>query len=284
MAYNQIIKELCETSNNEIKQDRLKYLNEYLTQLFELQVNSESIYKELVGYGCKFNDWSEEKDIKLQEECKLVCNEKIWFNSNYNWSQLHLKGRDIFSYIKVYVSLRQSNVADIFIQTVVQLLKAKSTSFAAKISNQGRYETFVFWVEKKDFLILQDVLKPYEKYKPLKFIAYFGDYGISREFSSSQNDAFSELISTHFATIKHSDEVDVLKLFDIAIKKTDERKYNFNPLTLVVIVKTLFVLLGKTTINSNDFLFNDSENLWRRSRDTKRDYAELKDKIKKKIV
>lgn len=279
--YDQITKELCKNSQNEVKQDRLRYLDEYLKQLFKSHRDSESIYKELVGYGRKFNDWSNEKNIQLEEKCKLACNKKILFNSNYNWSQIHLQGRDIFSFIKVYVSLKQSDVSDIFIQTVVQLLRAKSSSFAAKISNQGRHETFIFWVDKRDFLILQEALKPYEKYKPLKFIPYFGDYGISREFSSSQNDAFSELIAAHFATIKDVKEVDILKLFEIALKKTDENRYNFNPLTLVVIIKTLFLLLGKTTINSNDFLLNDSESLWSHSRDIKRDYAKLKDKIKK---
>ncbi len=285
MRYNQIIKELCEISDKEVDLNKLNDLNEYLKQLFRLYKDesnyprAESIYKELVGYGCKANDWNAEKNSELEEKCKKLCDRKIWFNSNYNWSQVHLDGRNIFSYIKVYVSLEQSDVADIFIQTIEELLKVKSASFAAKISNQGRHETFVFWVEKKDFLILQELLKPYRKQKPLKLIAYYDDYGISKEFSSSQNDAMSELIAEHFKKTDYIEDVNVARLFEIALQKTDRKKYNFIPQTLPVLFKTLFVLLGKADIKSDDFLLNDEEKLWDRSgcKKAERDYSRLKE-------
>ncbi len=284
MIYEEEIEKLYYACKKHGNEEKVHELNEYMKKLYKIYLQAdrydkaEVIYKELVGYKQKPNDYKGNIAEILKQRCEKIRPDILYYNNNYDWLTILFKekNRNIFSYIKVYLSFEDTNISQIFMDTVCELLKRQNDSFAAKISNQGRYEDVIFWVCKKDYFFLTQQLQHLKKTKPLRFIPYDkNNYGISREFSSSQNDAFSAILERHFSSIDNEDKINFEALLPCAIELCDEKKYNFHPKSLINIVKTLIIISGKDEVE-NDILLSDDNDFWEYEPNKKLDYSLLK--------
>ena len=107
------------------------------------------------------------------------------------------------------------------------------------------------------------------------FIAYFDDFGISREFSGmddSHNDAQAHIISDYFKTIGNVSDVDLEDMYNNYIQKWNADIYEEqefgrfreqNALSFIVINDTLDALLGISKLSDDSLLLSGDPKIWR---------------------
>ncbi len=286
MIYEEEIEKIYYACKRPFDKKKVHEINDYMKKIYKAYLKTdrcdkaEVIYKELVGYKQKSNDYQRGVAESLKQRCEKIRPDVLCYNDNYDWLTILFKekNKNIFSYIKVYLSFEGANISQIFMDTVCELLQRQNDSFAAKISNQGRYEDMIFWVCKKDYFFLTQKLQNLKKTKPLRFIPYDkNNYGISREFSISQNDAFSTILERHFSSIDNEDKISFDALLPCAIDLCDEKKYNFHPKSLINIAKTLTIISGKDEVVEDDILLSDNEYFWEYGLDDNLNYSLLKE-------
>lgn len=178
--------------------------------------------------------------------------------------------------IKVYACFNNTDIQSIFVDSLKNLLKNASDSFAAKIATFNRSDQMCYWISTNDFIYLEHFFRPYfnDMVKTLPFISYKGRLGISKDFpgvDDSHNSIQAHIIADYLKTTHCVDEVDLEDMYNNYIAKWngdiyEETDYggfkNCSALSFVVILDTLDAILANTEFTEDSLLLSDDERLW----------------------
>lgn len=182
-------------------------------------------------------------------------------------------------YIKVTISVKGCRPAAIFISAVHELLENAEHEFQAKLTKYERRESMVFWLTRGDFFLLEMYMKHYEDYliQALPFIAYRGKLGISRDLYGvgSHHSVQSELLQNYFDRTKKKDiRIEaiyqyLLDSWNDVLPGTDgcdpfQRSpyVTWDAQMLVILLESLFVILGIHEISDEHIFLNNDRQLW----------------------
>ena len=196
--------------------------------------------------------------------------------------------------IKVYACFKNSNIQNVFVDSLRHLLKNASQSFAAKIAKHNRSDQMCYWLSLDDFKYLEDFFTPYSEEMALSmpFVAYKGKLGISKDFPGidhSHNSTQAHIIADYLKTVKAREEVCLEDMYNHFIAKWnadiyEENAYggfkNNSALLFVVIMDTLDVITGRITMAESSLLKpGDNNAIWQALADS-RCWADLNEKWK----
>lgn len=183
-------------------------------------------------------------------------------------------------YIKVTISVKGCRPAEVFIPAIRKLLENAKHEFQAKLTKYERMESMVFWLMRSDFFLLEMDMKDHEKYliQPLPFIAYRGKLGISRDLYGvgSHHSVQSELLQNYFGRIKKKDDIKIEAIYQYLLDSWNDvlpgtegcDPFHRSPYVtwdaqmLVILLESLFVILGMHKISDEHIFLNDDKRLW----------------------
>jgi hypothetical protein len=277
------------TLNLDVK-DKEKYaeLNNVLKAAYRVlgsNSNFLQLYDYLQGYNKNEKKVGEVSSIlntlkHHSEKIESICDFQS-YEDKY-WGRVRVYRRnvgvtDINSLIKIYVSVQElGDILSVFKDIVEYLMSYGTGDFRAKVTKIMRNDQICMWLCRNDFFIVEDYIKRYEDKlcTPLKFIAYRGKLGISRELyeQNSHNGLQAILINTYFKTIDLDDEIDLIDMYEKYVsawngKLPDGDIYvnEFrcsNAQEFIILLETLKVLIGGGIIDDNHILLSDNEKIW----------------------
>ena len=220
---------------------------------------------------------------------KIPLDHTKWLDTSINsswgdWVQViynrNTNTREYFNYkpeyIKVYACLRNEIAQDIYVDSLSYLLQHVDESFAAKISTCTRSDQMCYWLSARDFHCLQSYFQPYndEMTKSLPFVAYMGNFGISRDFPGtdhSHNGTQARIISDYLKSKSNKADIDIEDMYNSYISKWNADIYEEglysgfkvnSVLSFIVINDTLDVLLNKCDVSNESLLMSGDKRLW----------------------
>ena len=178
--------------------------------------------------------------------------------------------------IKVYVCFDNTEIGDIYIDSLSYLLGECSDSFATKIATYNRADQMCYWISPKDLKVLEDFYKPYEDniVMSLPFLAYKQKLGISKEFFGtdvSHNHTQAQIIADYFKTTHDINNIDLGDMYNNYIAKWNADIYEEYPndyfkqssaLSFVIILDTLDCILKEKDIEKSILLSGDKDFLY----------------------
>lgn len=279
-------------------------LTEKLKELYRLYLNcnkkNESVYHHMQGFDRdKKTDWEyEDEELKNKLILKYGFDEdkrELSVNSGNAWCQIRYskdtdaKKTDLYSMVKVYASVRDGKVKDLFLGAVEYLILNGEIHFYSKVSEYMRNDSMCFWVSRKGFFLLEKYFSEKDIVKSLPFTPYRGNLGISREihagWSSSYNSCITELFELYFRRINNETELNLQDMYqylidmwngEYGIEYSDPYAKDDAQL-LVVLLESMAVITGRTEIDDNNFLLSE-DSLWGTLCEC-RCWAELEDRI-----
>ena len=223
---------------------------------------------------------------------------KCTYNQNRNWTYISATHNNNSSYLasnhlKIYVALDILNVEPIFIETIEQLLKKASFSFAAKISHVSRADQICYWIHPDDYTILDDFFSAYREHlrTDIPFMFYQNGIGISKDFREeiSHNTMQAELITEYFKLVSSEDEVQLSSMYQIFIDSWNHssshsayfiRRFSRTPvLCFLVLMDTLGMLLEEQSPCQISLYFCTDMHFWK-SLEESHCWADLNQKMK----
>lgn len=287
--------------------DKGKYneLNILLRELYQ-ELGPNTDYIKIYDYMQRFDQHEQIiGDISnLLEELKSISEENesisdfLVYEDKY-WGRIKVYRKNVArlaidSLIKIYISVKESNeITEVFKAVVEYLMNNCTGMFHAKVTKILRDDQICMWICREDFFQLEEYLKSCSDklYTPLKFIAYRGKIGISRELYelNSHNGLQAKLISTYFKTIDAVAEIDLLDMYKKYVAAwngklpendifTKEFKYS-NAQEFIILLETLHILIGDGSIDDNHILLSNDAKIWLILKWTK-DWGEIGDFIR----
>lgn len=183
-------------------------------------------------------------------------------------------------YIKVTVSVDGCRPAAVFLSAVRELLEHAEHEFQAKLTKYERRESMVFWLTRGDFFLLETYMKQEEEYliRALPFMAYRGKLGISRDLYGvgSHHSVQSELLQHYFDRTKKRDDIRIEALYQYLLDSWNDvlpgtegsNPFERSPYVtwdaqmLVILLESLFVILGIHEISDEHIFLNNDRQLW----------------------
>lgn len=183
-------------------------------------------------------------------------------------------------YIKVTVSVKRCRPAAVFIPAVRELLEHAEHEFQAKLTKYERRESIVFWLTRDDFFLFETYMKHFREYlvQALPFTAYRGKLGISRDLygAGSHHSVQSELFQNYFDRTKEKDDVSIEALYQYLLDSWNDvlpgtegsNPFQRSPYVtwdaqmLVILLESLFVILGVHEISDEHIFLKDDKRLW----------------------
>lgn len=198
-----------------------------------------------------------------------------------HWIQCSFNKKESKTYIasntniKAYVTMDTLDIQDIFENSLKYLFKHAQNSFAAKVASCNRADQMCYWLNKEDFVHLQDYYSPMsdKMKKGPWFVAYYKNFGISRDFPDvdSHNGTIANIIADYFKTVENEDEIQLEAMFNNYIKKWNNDIYqedsysrfkNYTAMSFVIIMETLDIILGNKQFDESSILLNDDPKIW----------------------
>jgi hypothetical protein len=179
--------------------------------------------------------------------------------------------------VKVYITFDSMAIMDRFAKMMLHLLENASCSFAAKVSKFERVDQICIWIQPVDYVFLAQFCQKYreELREDMQFIAYSDGLGISKDFGIdiSHNRMQAKLIQTYFSTISQVEEVSLEKMYDLFVQGWNgqlpenhifQREFKkTSVISLLVMMDTLNVLLGKERIDDTSMLLMNNPVMWK---------------------
>ena len=269
--------------------EQKKLLDGKLKDLYEKYgqfANSNTIYRDFQQVGEYYENADEIRKAvsglkahadssNTVESCRIEIDDEYWAKIDVQRKDgTHLSD---MSLVKVYVSVKETkDLLQIFDSTLRFLIDECSDLFHAKISVRERKDHICLWVSRMDFFMLENFLSKFEEalYSPLDFVPYRGKLGITREFFtwSSYNGQVSELIALYFNGVTSIDDIDVLDMYSKYVRAWNgdyDEKNKFadtfkktNAQELIILLESLDVMLGNSTIHDESILLNSDGSMW----------------------
>lgn len=242
------------------------------------------LYRELQNLDeSRPTDW----DIKARNEILAFGNglREGWeikkHNSDRYWDYFSITNGERMNYgiryIKVYVTITDDEVKDIYIGAIKELVLFGQNGFVSKISKYHRDENICFWVEKSEYKILRAYFDQCRNKlrQGLPFIAHDGLLGISHDLIDldSHNALQAKLLWDYFQETVDVSMVDVEDMYDMFIHGWNAdapedslfRKdfENISAQAFVIIMDTFDILIGNEKFTEFSLLLSDDENIWR---------------------
>ena len=178
--------------------------------------------------------------------------------------------------MKVYASMKDMNVKNVFLDSLIYLLTNCEDSFAAKISVVNRSDQMCYWISPKDFRHLERFYMPYynRMKASLPFIAYKGMLGISKDLPGtdiSHNATMSHVIADYFNSVPNDSAINLKDMYNSYIARWnadiyDEAEIGFrggSVLSYIVMLDTIDAILNGNGFSENSFLLTENKTLWR---------------------
>lgn len=263
-------------------------LNNYLKLLYdEYQVNkndSDFIYMKLQNIDFNQNtDWHNdtEKDIEIIKQFQssqiskwksIWCKDDVYW-SNFGFTDIYDSSYNNSEHIKVYVTLKNLQIKNIFIKSIQYLLNEGKFSFSTKISKVSRNDQICYWVHKNEYNILKNFYKDYSEQliTPMAFIFYKNGLGISHEMNiNSQNSKTSTIIKQYFKSISNIDDISLSDMYSLYVFNWNNKNSESTPLSfqanyadeILIILSTIELILNINSEQNRTFLLSDSTKLW----------------------
>ncbi len=274
----------------EIDDDKVDKLNSYLRTLYDSNKYTPDwsiIYDKIQNLKreerLQFD--STEMLVRLKEiadsitnirYCKINVDDGYWARFEAQYKECPEDCADI-SLVKAYLTVvRIEQLGVVFTDIVKYLLNCCHTMFYAKVSKVKRDDQICLWVNRDDFLLLEQyVCKNDDMFcTPLPFVGYRGKIGISREFYdwTSHNAVQSKLISNYFNVIDTRESINIMDMYSLYIAAWNgylpeghlfSREYKkSNAQELIILLETFSILIGNARIDNNHILMNGDKSLW----------------------
>lgn len=278
--------EIKKTDNYFKLEDTLKIMYDY----YKKNPSTNKCYPELSIYkymqGVNDNrrtDWNHvaSKDMdSLMESFKPDWNYiRSDGTSSKHWHYVSAHKQErvfILDAVKIYVSVPEGAIKDLFLGVIEEMLFKANYSFDAKVSKRIRKDTMCFLVHGNDFSVLEDYFKCKEDLldTSIKFIAYRNKLGVSRELSfNTYNQQIAILITDYFNLLQSCNEVSLVQMYRLFVDAwlgkpclCQDRIDNYCSMpaqSLVVILEVLDVLLGRRTLTDDHILLSSDQEFWR---------------------
>ncbi len=270
--------------------DRHEALNTILKDIFDKygnDVDSREVYYYIQGIsGCSSNrkeisntlrdilEYAESK--KCFYHCWIDVDDSFWAKFDLQRDETKVGMGDL-ALVKVYMSVADpSEVLHIFDDAVRYLIDKGRHLFHAKISKRNRKDHICLWISREDFFLLEQYVQKYGDAleKPLDFVAYRGNLGVSRELYSwnSHNGIQSKLISIYLSGVKARDDIDVIDMYAQYVKAwngelDDDNAFSKefkkgNAQELIILLESLNTILGNACLDSDNILLSGDGGLW----------------------
>lgn len=208
---------------------------------------------------------------------------RVHSSRDENWLRLNISrhadepGYSDLALVKSYLSVADDmNCGEVFQQVVRFLIDFGIHRFHAKIARRKRSDHICLWTAREDFFRLEDYLQKSKIHlmKPLPFVAYRGEIGISREMFSwkSYNGVISGLIRNYLAMIDHREEISLLDMYALYVRAWNGDLAEDHPFTieykpanaqeLLILLETLNVMVGGCELTDDHLLLNGNQKLW----------------------
>ncbi len=245
--------------------------------------NFQDLYRQMQSvYTDKPTDWNKSAFTELCNRCsgfREGWSIDLHNDSDHLWCQMTIapaKWRYSISDIKVYVTMRGSNVKDFLISAIEHLMSKCDSGFAVKVSKVERDGTICFFMRRNDFFLLEEFVKSrmHELRKGNPFIAHRNLIGISRDlmdlYSHNANQAL--LLWDYFQTINDRNDIDIEEMYQMFILGWNSELEEDNIFTkdfagstaqlFVLMMDSLDSLLGAKDITDDSLLLNDDRDIW----------------------
>ena len=179
--------------------------------------------------------------------------------------------------LKVYACVNNSDIEEVFVDSLKYLLENASGSFGAKVAVVERSDQMCYWISSDDFKCLKAFYEPFTRnmVRSMPFVAYHGMLGISRDFpgiDGSHNSLQAEIISDYFKSVKRVEDIDLENMYNNYIAKwnadnyEEERFVGFKRLTtlsFIVLLDTLDTILSEKDLTESSLLMSGNRKIWR---------------------
>lgn len=269
-----------------IRNERYNEINDYLKKLYASSrdfKDYEDLYELVQNISRdKKMDWTPDARNELLEKCNGI--RDGWdisiHSSDQYWDYIDISkdGHSRFgtSSIKVYVSLKEEKVKDVYIGAIEELIRNGNNGFVSKVSKLSRGENICFWLKKNEFYILEKYMKQHDDIliNGNPFVAHRGKLGISHDLMdiNSHNAQQAMIIWDYFQEIEDASQIELENMYRLYVYGwngilTDEHPFRQDFMrsraqTFVIIMDTLDVLLGYTQITDDTLLLSDSNDIW----------------------
>lgn len=244
--------------------------------------NWDGLYRYMQQVDSNQNtDWNEDYSKRVRLHIQSTKNrwDSVSWNTDGCWAQLLTrKGeRSVTSdHIKIYASMGNASVSEIFLGVVKILLSRAQNSFAAKVSKYMRKESMCIWVRKADLVLIENYFNGFkdELIENLDFIAYRGKLGYSRETYSgdSHNQWQAELMKGYFKQHTGENELELSDMYQYLIdawnyemrkgNRIADSFKNADAQILIILLETFFIIIKNKPFNDDNILLSDDSLVW----------------------
>lgn len=269
-----------------VKNDRYRYLNGRLKQLYDVylpQKSADKIYNAFQCYdGTARTDWNDKSTEKLRTGLETIAeksNHKCSVNDGNHWVQVEYskhRGDGVsFDCMKLYVTILPDYVSEVFSGAIKYIAENAPDGLAAKVSKFKRNDTACFWTTSANMELLEQYFEQYGELitTPMEWMAYYGKLAVAKEVSSgfgeSYNSYLSYMMADYFDVVKGRDDIDLAEMYQMMLdgwngklEETLHMEQDFKSADvqiLLLLLETLDVLLGRKKMDRNNILMSDCE-------------------------
>lgn len=273
--------------DNRYDTDAYYHLNDAITDIYRIKFSKKLDYYGVYRLMQNVNentktDWEKKNIQELKNfTLKHLCEDKIWSNDDFFWSYFKFfKSADSVGnskQIKVYLSLKDLRIREIFIELNKFLIQYAARSFASKVTKVKRNDHICFWLYKEDFLLLEQFINKKSEHfvRSLDFVPYRGVIGISRDLSGaySYNASIALIVNDYLESICNESDIDFCKMLDFFVRKWNYEKMHDNDYDpykegncqmLLVILESMDLILSQKNLMDEHLLLNGDSGLWNR--------------------